>query len=250
MLPGTTGKCAQGDSNSHGPNGPQGPQPCGDGSARHDIYWSGSLSRGWLNEGERESAQVKPRELSSCRANGSFSFPLTFPRPPELALRLALRGEGEGLENRWPSQGGPRVRIPPPPLKHVSTGVAAVALYVSAVARCGLQRLVSSSICGRSAIRSSRLLLARIAALAVRPLRVLMAAERSKRGKRPPSFTPPPIPSRMESISVCEAIAAAAFCARRIGGSPRRRSVLADGMCSRRRRSPRPFPSRPLGHGR
>src|SRR5215207_9077408 len=22
------GKCAQGDSNSHGPNGPQGPQPC------------------------------------------------------------------------------------------------------------------------------------------------------------------------------------------------------------------------------
>src|SRR6266508_5138078 len=33
----------------------------------------------------------------------------------------------------------------------------------------------------------------------------------------------------MESISVCEAIPAAAFCAQRIGGSPRRRSVLADG---------------------
>ena len=98
--PANAGKCAQGDSNSHGPNGPQGPQPCGNGSARHDIYWSGSLSGGWLDEGERDSARVKPRELSSCRANGSFSFPLTFPRPPALALRLALRGEGEGLENR------------------------------------------------------------------------------------------------------------------------------------------------------
>ena len=27
-VPAETGKCAQGDSNSHGPNGPQGPQPC------------------------------------------------------------------------------------------------------------------------------------------------------------------------------------------------------------------------------
>jgi hypothetical protein len=34
---------------------------------------------------------------------------------------------------------------------------------------------------------------------------------------------------RMESTSVCEAIAAAAFCAQRIGGSPKRRSVPADG---------------------
>src|SRR4051794_9188889 len=33
----------------------------------------------------------------------------------------------------------------------------------------------------------------------------------------------------MESISVCEAIAAAAFAAQRIGGSPQRRSVIADG---------------------
>ena len=33
----------------------------------------------------------------------------------------------------------------------------------------------------------------------------------------------------MESASVCGAIAAAAFCAQRIGGSPKRRSVLADG---------------------
>jgi hypothetical protein len=33
----------------------------------------------------------------------------------------------------------------------------------------------------------------------------------------------------MESARVCEAIAAAAFCAQRIGGSPKRRSVLADG---------------------
>jgi hypothetical protein len=33
----------------------------------------------------------------------------------------------------------------------------------------------------------------------------------------------------MESTSVCEAIVAAAFCAQRIGGSPKRRSVLADG---------------------
>src|SRR5215213_8240917 len=40
----------------------------------------------------------------------------------------------------------------------------------------------------------------------------------------------------MESISVCEAIAAAAFCAQRIGGSPRRRSVLADGGAA----SPKP----------
>src|SRR5881409_63129 len=33
----------------------------------------------------------------------------------------------------------------------------------------------------------------------------------------------------MESTSLCEAIAAAAFCAQRIGGSQKRRSVLADG---------------------
>lgn len=50
-------------------------------------------------DGELPS-QVNPRELSSCRGNGSFSFPQTFPRPQELALRLALRGEGKGLENR------------------------------------------------------------------------------------------------------------------------------------------------------
>ena len=41
----------------------QGPQPCGDGSARHDIYRSESLSRGWLDEGERESAQVNLGQL-------------------------------------------------------------------------------------------------------------------------------------------------------------------------------------------
>jgi hypothetical protein len=52
----------------------------------------------------------------SCRANGSFSFPQTFPPPRELALRLALRGEGEGLETVMGHFGPSRVRIPPPPL--------------------------------------------------------------------------------------------------------------------------------------
>src|SRR5215216_5775053 len=77
-----------------------------------------------------------------------LAFQISFPRGSGSAPRAGLRAGPGGLENRWPSQGGPRVRIPPPPLKQLSTGVAAVALYVSAVARCGLQRLFSSSNAG------------------------------------------------------------------------------------------------------
>ena len=62
--------------------------------------------------------------------------------------------------------------------------------------------------------------------------------------------------SRMEGASVCEAIAAAASCALRFGGSPKRRSVLADGApirsrcrCGRPRQAAKRSPLREFRRG-
>jgi len=63
--------------------------------------------------------------LRSTRAGGQLEshgclqgqrpvfVPPTFPRTPNLALRLAFQAERNGLENRCGPQGRPRVRIPP-----------------------------------------------------------------------------------------------------------------------------------------
>ena len=60
-----------------------------------------------------------------------------------------------------------------------------------------------------------------------RPEALESAASRRKR-QRLGHVGPPSVLPGAESTSVCEAVAAAAFCDKRIGGSPKRRSVLAD----------------------
>jgi hypothetical protein len=53
----------------------------------------------------------------SHKHRGRDSFSPAFPRGADSSCDAALRPMRRGLENRWPSQGGPRVRIPPPPFK-------------------------------------------------------------------------------------------------------------------------------------